>query len=209
MNRKLLLILSGSIAAYKALELARLARKDGFSVTGLLTEAGARFVTPNALAAITGSRVFGDLWSIEDETHSGHIRLAREHDLVVVAPASADLIAKTAIGLADDLASTVLLATTRPILIAPAMNPTMWMHPATQAHIATLRSRGVTIVGPAEGEMAEPESGPGRMVEPAELLAAIRDALASGPLAGRHALVTSGRASRWSRDRWRSPIRPA
>lgn len=192
MNRKLLLILSGSIAAYKALELARLARKDGFSVTGLLTEAGARFVTPNALAAITGSRVFGDLWSIEDETHSGHIRLAREHDLVVVAPASADLIAKTAIGLADDLASTVLLATTRPILIAPAMNPTMWMHPATQAHIATLRSRGVTIVGPAEGEMAEPESGPGRMVEPAELLAAIRDALASGPLAGRHALVTSG-----------------
>ncbi|TQF77144.1 bifunctional phosphopantothenoylcysteine decarboxylase/phosphopantothenate--cysteine ligase CoaBC [Elioraea sp. Yellowstone] len=192
MNRKLLLIISGSIAAYKALELARLARRDGFAVTGLLTDAGARFVTPHALAAITGSRVFGDLWSLEDETHSGHIRLAREHDLVVVAPASADLIAKVALGLADDLASTVLLATTRPILLAPAMNPTMWAHPATQAHIATLRGRGVTIVGPAEGEMAEPESGPGRLVEPPELLAAIRAALAAGPLAGRHALVTSG-----------------
>ncbi|WP_439577562.1 bifunctional phosphopantothenoylcysteine decarboxylase/phosphopantothenate--cysteine ligase CoaBC [Elioraea sp.] len=192
MNQKLLLIVSGSIAAYKALELARLARKDGFAVTGLLTDAGARFVTPNALAAITGTRVFGDLWSLEDETHSGHIRLARDHDLIVVAPASADLIAKMALGLADDLASTVLLATTRPILLGPAMNPTMWMHPATQAHIATLRTRGVTIVGPAEGEMAEPESGPGRLVEPPALLAAIRAALASGPLAGRHALVTSG-----------------
>lgn len=192
MNHRILLILSGSIAAYKALELARLARKDGMSVTGLLTEAGARFVTPHALAAITGSRVFGDLWSLEDETHSGHIRLAREHDLIVVAPASADLIAKMALGLADDLASTVLLATTRPILLAPAMNPTMWTHPATQTHIATLRARGVTLVGPAEGEMAEPESGPGRLVEPPDLLAAIRAALASGPLAGRHALVTSG-----------------
>lgn len=192
MNHKLLLILTGSIAAYKALELARLLRKDGATVTGLLTDAGARFVTPNALAAITGQRVFGDLWSLEDETHSGHIRLAREHDLVVVAPASADLIARMALGLADDLASTVLLATTRPILLAPAMNPTMWAHPATQAHIATLRARGVTIVGPAEGEMAEPETGPGRLVEPPELLAAIRTVLASGPLAGRHALITSG-----------------
>jgi phosphopantothenoylcysteine decarboxylase/phosphopantothenate--cysteine ligase len=192
MNQKLLLIVSGSIAAYKALELARLARKDGFAVTGLLTAAGARFVTPNALAAITGTRVFGDLWSLEDETHSGHIRLAREHDLIVVAPASADLIAKMALGLADDLASTVLLATTQPILLAPAMNPTMWAHPATQAHIAALRARGVAIVGPAEGEMAEPESGPGRLVEPPELLAAIHAALASGPLAGHHALVTSG-----------------
>lgn len=192
MNHKLLLILTGSIAAYKALELARLLRKDGATVTGLLTDAGARFVTPNALAAITGQRVFGDLWSLEDETHSGHIRLAREHDLVVVAPASADLIARMALGLADDLASTVLLATTRPILLAPAMNPTMWAHPATQAHIATLRARGVTIVGPAEGEMAEPETGPGRLVEPPELLAAIRAVLASGPLAGRHALITSG-----------------
>ncbi len=192
MNHTLLLVISGSIAAYKALELARLARKDGIAVTGLLTEAGARFVTPHALAAITGTRVFGDLWSLEDETHSGHIRLAREHDLIVVAPASADLIAKMALGLADDLASTVLLATTRPILLAPAMNPTMWMHPATQAHVATLRGRGVTIVGPAEGEMAEPESGPGRLVEPRDIVAAIRATLASGPLAGRHALVTSG-----------------
>jgi len=192
MNQKLLLIVSGSIAAYKALELARLARKDGFAVTGLLTDAGARFVTPNALAAITGTRVFGDLWSLDDETHCGHIRLAREHDLIVVAPASADLIAKMALGLADDLASTVLLATTRPILLAPAMNPTMWAHPATQTNIATLHARGVAIIGPAEGEMAEPETGPGRLVEPLDLLAAIRAVLASGPLAGRHALVTSG-----------------
>jgi phosphopantothenoylcysteine decarboxylase/phosphopantothenate--cysteine ligase len=192
MNHRLLLIISGSIAAYKALELARLARKDGMRVTGLLTEAGARFVTPHALAAITGSRVFGDLWSLDDETHVGHIRLARDHDLIVVAPASADLIARMALGLAHDLASTVLLATTRPILLAPAMNPTMWAHPATQAHIATLRKRGVTVVGPAEGEMAEPEAGLGRLVEPPDLLAAIRTTLASGPLAGRHALVTSG-----------------
>jgi phosphopantothenoylcysteine decarboxylase/phosphopantothenate--cysteine ligase len=192
MNHRILLILAGSVAAYKALELARLLRKDGAAVTGLLTDAGARFVTPHALAAITGARVFGDLWSLEDETHAGHIRLAREHDLIVVAPASADLVAKMALGLADDLASTVLLATTRPILLAPAMNPTMWTHPATQAHIAALRARGVTIVGPAEGEMAEPETGPGRLVEPPELLAAIRAALAAGPLAGRHALVTSG-----------------
>lgn len=194
---RILLIVSGSVAAYKALELARLARKAGIAVTGLLTEAGARFVTPHALAAITGGRVHSDLWSVEEETHASHIRLAREPDAIVVAPASADLIAKMALGLADDLASTVLLATRRPILVAPAMNPTMWSHPATAAHVATLRARGVAIAGPAEGEMAEAETGPGRLVEPPALLEAIRSLLATpadtaGPLAGRHALVTSG-----------------
>ncbi len=191
-GRRLLLIVSGSVAAYKALELARLCRKAGASVTGLLTDGGARFVTPHALAAITGRRVFGDLWSLDDETHAGHIRLAREHDAVVVAPASADLLARMALGLADDLATTVLLATTAPILAAPAMNPTMWAHPATRGHVATLAARGVRLVGPDSGEMAEPESGPGRLAEPSAILAAITALLAGGPLAGRHALVTSG-----------------
>jgi phosphopantothenoylcysteine decarboxylase/phosphopantothenate--cysteine ligase len=191
-GRRILLIVSGSVAAYKALELARLCRKAGAAVTGLLTAGGARFVTPHALAAITGARVYGDLWSREDETHAGHIRLARTHDAVVVAPASADLMAKMALGLADDLATTVLLATTAPILIAPAMNPTMWAHPATVANTATLAARGVRVVGPETGEMAEPETGPGRLAEPPAILAAIGALLASGPLAGRHALVTSG-----------------
>jgi len=191
-GKRLLLIVSGSVAAYKALELARLARKEGAAVTGLLTAAGARFVTPHAMAAITGTRVFGDLWSLEEESHVGHIRLARDHDAIVVAPASADLLTKMALGLADDLASTVLLATTRPVLVAPAMNPTMWAHPATQGHAATLAARGVRFAGPDSGEMAEPETGPGRLAEPPAILDAIRLLFAGGPLAGRHALVTSG-----------------
>lgn len=191
-GRRILLIVSGSVAAYKALELARLCRKAGASVTGLLTAGGARFVTPHALAAITGGRVFGDLWSLDDETHAGHIRLARTHDAVVIAPASADLLAKMALGLADDLASTVLLATTAPVLAAPAMNPTMWANPATQGHVATLAARGMRFIGPESGEMAEPESGPGRLAEPPATLAAIFTLFSSGPLAGRHALVTSG-----------------
>ena len=190
--QRLLLIVSGSVAAYKALEFARLARRAGFSVTGLLTAGGARFITPLALAAITGSRVHGDLWSVEEEAQAGHIRLARDHEAIVVAPASADLIAKMAAGLADDLATTVLLATNRPVLVAPAMNPTMWAHPATQANVETLRRRGVAFAGPEEGEMAEPEIGLGRLVEPPALLEAVRAMLAVGPLAGRHALVTSG-----------------
>jgi phosphopantothenoylcysteine decarboxylase/phosphopantothenate--cysteine ligase len=191
-GKRLLLIVSGSIAAYKALELARLCGKAGASVTGLLTAGGARFVTPHAMAAITGARVYGDLWSLEDETHAGHIRLAREHDAIVVAPASADLLAKMALGLADDLATTVLLATTRPILAAPAMNPTMWANPATQGHVATLAARGVRFAGPDSGAMAEAESGPGRLAEPAAILAAIMALFGGGALAGRHALVTSG-----------------
>lgn len=192
-GKRVLLIVSGSISAYKSLTLARLLRKDGAAVTGLLTAAGARFVTPHALQAITGERVFGDLWSLEEEAEAGHIRLARAPDLVVVAPASADLLARMATGLADDLASTVLLATRTPILVAPAMNPTMWSHPATQANVATLAGRGVVFAGPDSGAMAEPESGPGRLVEPEALHGIIRTLLtADGPLAGRHVVVTSG-----------------
>jgi phosphopantothenoylcysteine decarboxylase/phosphopantothenate--cysteine ligase len=190
-GRTLLLIVAGSVAAFKALELARLLLKDGATVTGLLTAGGEKFVTSHALAAITGRPVARDLWG-ETDSHSLHIALARAHDLVLVAPASADLMAKAAAGLADDLATTVLLATTAPVVWAPAMNPTMWAHPATVANVATLRARGNVFIGPAEGAMAEPESGPGRLVEPPEILAAVRAHFAAGPLAGRHALVTTG-----------------
>lgn len=189
-GRRILLIVSGSVAAFKALELTRLLRRDGAQVMAILTQGGARFVTKEALAAITGERVHDDLWAAEAEI--GHIRLARWPDLVAVVPASADLMAKMAQGLADDLATCVLLATRAPVLVAPAMNPAMWAHPATAANVATLRARGVAVAGPDDGPMAEAESGPGRLVEPAGLLAAIRTALAAGPLAGRHLLVTSG-----------------
>ena len=191
-DRRILLIVSGSVAAYKALDLTRLLRKAGATVTAVLTAGGARFVTKEALAGITGQRVHDDLWAAEAEI--GHIRLARLPDLVVVAPASADLLAKMANGLADDLASTILLATRAPILVAPAMNPAMWDHPATRADLTALAARGVQVVGPGTGAMAEPESGPGRLSEPAEILAAIEALLAPAgrPLAGRHALVTAG-----------------
>ena len=191
-DRRVLLVVSGSISAYKVLELTRLLRKAGAAVTGVLTAGGARFVTREALAGITGQRVHDDLWAAEAEI--GHIRLARLPDAVVVAPASADLLAKMANGLADDLASTILLATRAPVLVAPAMNPAMWDHPATRANMAALRARGVGVVGPGTGAMAEPESGPGRLAEPDEILAAVAGLLAPAcrPLAGRHALVTSG-----------------
>jgi len=190
-SKRILLIVTGSIAAYKALELARLLRADGAAVTAILTAGGARFVTREALAGITGARVHDDLWAAEAEI--GHIRLARGADLVVVVPASADILARLAAGLADDLATTVLLATRAPVLVAPAMNPAMWEHPATRANLATLAARGMRVVGPGHGAMAEAESGPGRLAEPVDILAAIRAMLApAGPLAGRHALVTSG-----------------
>ena len=191
-QRRILLIVAGSIAAFKALELIRLLRKAGAEVHAVLTAGGARFVTKEALAGITGQRVHDDLWAAEAEI--GHIRLARLPDLVVVAPASADLLAKYAQGLADDLASTVLLATRAPVLVAPAMNPAMWEHPATRANVAQLHARQVHFAGPASGPMAEPESGPGRLAEPAEIFAAIAALLSPGekPLAGRHALVTAG-----------------
>ena len=187
---KVLLVISGSVAAYKALELIRLLRKQGAEVTPILTAGGARFVTKEALAGISGARVHDDLWAAEAEI--GHIRLARSPDLVVVAPASANLLARMANGQADDLAATVLLATRAPVLVAPAMNPAMWAHPATVENLRRLRARGVAVVGPEDGPMAEPESGPGRLAEPATILATINALMAQGPLAGRHVIVTSG-----------------
>jgi len=184
---KLLLIVSGSVAAFKALAFVRLARIAGMDVRAILTDGGARFVTRESLAALTGNPVHQDLWAAEESI--GHIKLARWADMVVVAPASANMLARMAHGLTTDLASTVLLATRAPVLAAPAMNPAMWEHPATQHNIALLRARGVAFAGPVDGPMAEPESGPGRFVEPEALLAALQGAR---PLAGRHALVTSG-----------------
>lgn len=190
--KKLLLIVSGGIAAYKALELTRLAIKAGFGVTAVLTKAGAQFVTPLSLQALTGNKVYQDLFSLTDESEMGHIELSRSADLLVVAPASADLLAKMAMGMADDLASTLLLATDKPVLVAPAMNVRMWEHAATQANIKTLQQRGVTIVGPESGPMACGEYGPGRLAEPPAILRAIQAALHNGPLRGRRAIVTSG-----------------
>jgi phosphopantothenoylcysteine decarboxylase/phosphopantothenate--cysteine ligase len=194
-SKRILLVISGGIAAYKALELIRGLRKSGASVRAVLTRAGAEFVTALSVGALTEDKVYTDLWSLTDEAEMGHIRLSREADLIVIAPASADLIAKMATGLADDLASTMLLAADKPILIAPAMNVRMWEHPATIANIATLESRGVARVGPAPGPMACGEFGMGRMAEPAEILADIADRFAGakpGPLAGRRILITSG-----------------
>ncbi|WP_370635723.1 bifunctional phosphopantothenoylcysteine decarboxylase/phosphopantothenate--cysteine ligase CoaBC [Acidocella sp. KAb 2-4] len=190
--RKLLLIVTGGIAAYKVLELVRLATKAGYGVTAVLTKAGAQFVTPLSLQALTGNKVYQDLFSLTDESEMGHIELSRAADLVVVAPASADMLAKMAAGLADDLASTLLLATDKRVLVAPAMNVRMWEHPATQANMALLAKRGVLVVPPEQGPMACGEFGPGRLAEPPAILAAISAALADGPLRGRHAIVTSG-----------------
>lgn len=193
MAARILLIVGGGIAAYKALELVRLCSKAGIGVTAVLTDAGARFVTPLSLQALTGTKVYQDIWSLTDESEMGHIQLSRAADLVVVAPATADLLAKLAAGLAPDLASTLLLATDKPVLAAPAMNVRMWQHPATQANLAALRARGVHVVGPDEGEMACHEWGPGRMAEPAAVLTAIETLLRRrGALAGRHVLVTAG-----------------
>ena len=190
----MLLIVSGGIAAYKALELIRLLRARGCGVTCVLTEAGAQFVTPLSLQALSESKVYTDLFSLTDESEMGHIQLSRSADLVVVAPASADILAKMAAGLADDLASTLLLATDKPVLVAPAMNVRMWQHAATQANMALLAARGIHVVGPDEGAMACNEFGPGRLAEPPAILAAIEALLAPdrGRLPGRHALVTSG-----------------
>ena len=194
-DKRVLLIVGGGIAAYKALELTRLLRKAGIAVRPLLTAAGAQFVTPLTLSALAEDKVYADLFSLTDEAEMGHIELSRSADLIVVVPATADLMAKAANGLAGDLASTVLLATDKPVLMAPAMNVRMWHHPATQRNLATLKGDGVMMVGPGDGAMACGEFGTGRMAEPAEIFAAIVQALdgASGsPLAGRRALVTAG-----------------
>lgn len=193
-GRRVLLILSGGIAAYKALELVRLLRRESCAVTAVLTAGGAHFVTPLAVQALTESKVYTNLFSLTDESEMGHIQLSRAADLVVVAPASADILAKMAAGLADDLASTLLLATDKRVLVAPAMNVHMWQHPATVANMATLAARGVAVIGPEEGAMACNEFGPGRLAEPPAILAAIAALLAppARPLAGKHVLVTSG-----------------
>ncbi|AFL54711.1 phosphopantothenoylcysteine decarboxylase/phosphopantothenate--cysteine ligase [Sinorhizobium fredii] len=193
-GKRILLIISGGIAAYKGLDLIRRLRERGAAVRPVMTAGAQQFVTPLAVGALSASYVYTDLFSREDEQDVGHIRLARECDLVVVAPATADLMAKMANGHADDLASTVLLATDRPVLVAPAMNPKMWTHPATRRNSATLAADGIRFVGPAWGEMAESgEAGEGRMAEPLEIVAAIEDLLAGAkPLAGRKAIVTSG-----------------
>ena len=192
-GKRVLLIVSGGIAAFKVHELIRLLRGQGCGVTCVLTPAGQQFVTPLSLQALSESKVYTDLFSLTDENEMGHIQLSRSADLLVVVPASADLLARMAAGMANDLASTVLLATDKPVLVAPAMNVRMWQHAATQANMALLRSRGVQVVGPDDGAMACHEFGPGRMSEPAAILAAITGLLNTPkPLAGRHAIVTSG-----------------
>lgn len=195
--RSVLLIVSGSIAAFKAPELIRSLRADGMQVRCVLTQGGSQFVTPLTLQALSGQPVHTDLFSLTAEQEMGHIALSRSADLIVVCPASANLLARMAGGLADDLASTVLLATDTPVMVAPGMNVRMWEHPATQANIQTLKQRGVIFVGPVEGEMACGEYGPGRMVEPADVRDAVltffrAQAQKHGPLAGRTCLVTAG-----------------
>jgi phosphopantothenoylcysteine decarboxylase/phosphopantothenate--cysteine ligase len=209
-GKRILLVIGGGIAAYKALDLIRRLRERGASVRAAMTRAAAGFVTPLSVASLTGDKVYDDLFSLTDEAEMGHIELSRDADLVVVAPATADLLAKLANGLANDLASTLLLATDKKVLAAPAMNLRMWLHPATQRNIATLRAHGVLFVGPNDGDMACGEYGPGRMAEPMEIVAAIEAAFESdtaialppgigaraagtnGALAGKRVVVTSG-----------------
>ncbi|MGZ5916255.1 MAG: bifunctional phosphopantothenoylcysteine decarboxylase/phosphopantothenate--cysteine ligase CoaBC, partial [Methyloceanibacter sp.] len=194
-NKRILLIVGGGIAAYKSLDLVRRLKERGASVRAILTKGGAEFVTPLSLAVLCEEKVFTHLFDLRDEAEIGHIRLSREADLIVVAPATADLIAKMAHGLADDLASTVLLASDKKVLVAPAMNVRMWLNPATRRNVATLRADGMVFTGPDEGEMACGEYGPGRMAEPPAVLDAIASLLgdtALGPLVGRRVLITSG-----------------
>ncbi|AJP72581.1 bifunctional phosphopantothenoylcysteine decarboxylase/phosphopantothenate--cysteine ligase CoaBC [Sphingomonas hengshuiensis] len=192
--KRILLIIGGGIAAYKACELVRACRRAGIGVTCVLTEGGQHFVTPMTLAALSEHQVYTTLWDLKDEAEMGHIQLSREADLVVIAPATADLLAKMAAGLADDLATTLLLATDKPVLAAPAMNVRMWSHAATCRNVAQLRADGVTVLEPDEGPMACGEFGAGRLPEPDAILAAIQAALGGdgGRLAGRHVLVTAG-----------------
>jgi phosphopantothenoylcysteine decarboxylase/phosphopantothenate--cysteine ligase len=191
-GKRILLIIGGGIAAYKSLDLIRRLRERGHGVRAILTKAGAEFVTPLSVASLSGERVHQDLFSLTDESEMGHIELSRSADLVVVAPATADLMAKLANGQANDLASTALLATDKRVLMAPAMNVRMWLHASTQRNLAQLESDGIRMVGPNEGDMACGEFGTGRMAEPAEILAAIEAVFAPGALAGLKALVTAG-----------------
>ncbi|MBN9087266.1 MAG: bifunctional phosphopantothenoylcysteine decarboxylase/phosphopantothenate--cysteine ligase CoaBC [Reyranella sp.] len=202
-GKRILLVVAGGIAAFKSQELIRLLRKHEASVRCVLTEAGAKFVTPLSLQALTEDKVYSDMFSLTDESEMGHIQLSRDADLLVVAPATANILGRMAAGLADDLATTVLLATDKPVLAAPAMNVRMWTHAATVANVETLRQRGIHFVGPNDGVMACNEYGPGRMSEPAEIVAAIESLLSAEkpplekpplekPMAGKRALVTSG-----------------
>lgn len=202
-GKRILLIVAGGIAAFKSLELIRRLRERGAAVRCVITDAGARFVTPLSLQALSEDRVYSDMFSLTDESEMGHIELSREADLLVVAPATANILARMAAGMADDLAATVLLATDKPVLAAPAMNVRMWTHAATVANVETLKKRGVTFIGPNDGAMACNEHGPGRMSEPEEIVAAIEGMLAGErpalekpplekPLAGKRAMVTSG-----------------
>ena len=191
-GKRILLIIGGGIAAYKSLDLIRRLRERGATVVPVLTRAGAEFVTPLSVSALAGAKCYSDLFDLTDEAEMGHIQLSRAADLLVVAPATADLMAKLAAGLAPDLASTLLLATDKRVLLAPAMNLRMWQHPSTRRNMVQLVDDGVLVVGPNEGDMACGEYGPGRMAEPLEIVAAIARALGGGPLVGRHVLVTSG-----------------
>lgn len=191
-GRKVLLIIGGGIAAYKCLDLIRRLAERGASVTPVLTRAAEEFITPLSVAALAGTKAYTDLFDLTDEAEMGHIELSRAADLVVVAPATADLLGKMAGGLANDLATTLLMATDKRVLVAPSMNVRMWDHPATQRNVATLKGDGILFVGPNEGDMACGEFGFGRMAEPLEIVAAIDAALNDGPLKGKHVLVTSG-----------------
>jgi phosphopantothenoylcysteine decarboxylase/phosphopantothenate--cysteine ligase len=195
--KRILLIVGGGIAAYKCLDLIRRARERGHRIRVVMTKAAQQFITPLSVAALTNERVFTDLFDLDDEREIGHIRLARDADVILVAPATADLLARMAGGLADDLATAILLATDKPVLVAPAMNPRMWLHPATRRNVEQLKDDGIHFVGPAVGEMAERgEAGPGRLAEVPDLLAAVEHLLSSGadqkPLAGHRVIVTSG-----------------
>lgn len=191
-GKRILLVIGGGIAAYKALELIREVRRAGGHVTPVLTQGGAQFVTPLSASALAESKVYSDLFDLTDEAEMGHIQLSRSADLVVVCPATADLMAKAAAGQADDLATTLLLATDKPVLMAPAMNVRMWEHAATRANVAILRARGVTVLEPDVGAMACGEFGPGRLPEVTAILAAIAGFFGDGALKGRHVLVTAG-----------------
>jgi phosphopantothenoylcysteine decarboxylase / phosphopantothenate---cysteine ligase len=191
-DKRILLILTGGIAAYKALDLIRRLRERGATITPILTRAAEQFVTPLSVSALAGQKVYRDLFDLTDEAEMGHIQLSRSADLVLVAPATADIMAKMAQGRADDLASTLLLATDTPVMIAPAMNVRMWEHAATRRNLDQLRAVGIAVVGPNDGDMACGEFGPGRMAEPLEIVAAVEAHFGPRPLAGKHILVTSG-----------------
>jgi phosphopantothenoylcysteine decarboxylase / phosphopantothenate---cysteine ligase len=191
-SKRILLIIGGGIAAYKSLELIRRLREQGCTVSGILTAGGQEFITPMSVAALSEQPVYTDLFNLKDEAEMGHIQLSRQADLIVVAPATADLLAKMVAGLANDLASTVLLATDKPVLVVPAMNVRMWRHASTQRTVKQLRADGVHFAGPVEGAMACGEFGPGRMLDVPEIISSVQALLGHGPLKGKHALVTAG-----------------